>query len=65
MNFVFLLRQVHFRKEIQFEDDVKLTDETEATGLTYLWKRGLRAACLLDGLLVAGRVFRLGDWAPK
>lgn len=44
---------------------MKLTDETEATGLTYLWKRGLGATCLLDGLLIAGRVFRLGDWAPK
>lgn len=44
---------------------MKLTDETEATGLTYLWKRGLGATCLLDGLLIAGRVFCLGDWAPK
>lgn len=42
-----------------------MTDDIEATGLTYLWKRGLGTACLFDGLLVAGRVFRLGDWAPK
>lgn len=42
-----------------------MTDDIEATGLTYLWKRGLGTACLFDGLLVAGRVFCLGDWAPK
>lgn len=30
-----------------------------------LWKGRLGAACLLDGFLIAGRVFRLGDWTPK
>ena len=33
--------------------------------LTYLWKGGRGTTCLLDGLLVAGRVFCLGDRAPK
>lgn len=36
-----------------------------ATGLTHLWKGGLGTACLLDGFFIAGRVFCLGDWAPK
>lgn len=53
MKFVFLLRQVHLRPGIQFQDD------------TYLRKGGLGTARLLDGLLIAGRVFRLGDWAPE
>lgn len=52
-----LLRQV--RKGIQFNAG------TRGQALTYLWEGGLGAARLLDGLLVAGRVFRLGDGAPK
>lgn len=36
-----------------------------AVGAGNLWEGGQGAACLLDGLLVAGRVLRLGDWAPK
>lgn len=32
---------------------------------SHLWKGRLGAACLLDGFLIAGRVFRLGDWTPK
>lgn len=45
--------------------NLRITDDIDTTALTYLWKRGLSTACLFDGLLVAGRVFRLGDWAPK
>lgn len=57
--FVFLLRQVPLRKGIL------LSTGDRGTGLTYLWTGGLGASRLLDGLLVAGRVFRLGDGAPK
>lgn len=66
LKFVFVSRQVHLRQRIPCEDDTpNVSPWTVATGLTYLWKGGLGAARLLDGLLVAGRVFCLGDRAPK
>lgn len=62
----FVSRQVHLRQRLPCEDDTpNVSPWTVATGLTYFWKGGLGAARLLDGLLVAGRVFRLGDGAPK
>lgn len=66
LKFVFPLRQVHFRQGIRCEHDTPHpSPRTVAASLAYLWKGGLGTARLLDGLLVAGRVFRLGDRAPK
>ena len=65
--FVFLSWLVHLRQRVPHEDDTPNVSPwwTAATGFTYLRKGGLGAARLLDGLLVAGRVFCLGDRAPE
>lgn len=59
-------RQVHLRQTVPFQDDTSNINYLGyGHGLTYLWTWGLGAACLLDGLLMVGRVFHLGNRSPK
>ena len=60
MNLVSLGRQVHLDQGFKLR-------RTYHVGAwpPHLWKGRLGAACLLDGFLIAGRVFCLGDWIPK
>ena len=60
MKLVSLGRQVHLDQGFELRRTYH-----DGAWPPHLWEGRLGAARLLDGFLIAGRVFRLGDWIPK